>query len=368
MHRSRTFSIASMVGAAILLAPLTSSAQQAAATAPAASAKKWVMPRTPDGRPDMQGNWSNGSLTPLQRPTGFQRALTKEQARQLEKIRSDTVENLSKASDPNRPAPPKGGDGSTGAAGNVGGYNYVWIDAGDHVAYVNGELRSSVIVEPANGRLPALTAAARAWAQERQAASRLIGEYDNPENRPLAERCIMSFGSNAGPPMLPNGFYNNNYTIVQTKDHVMIMTEMVHDVRIIKMGKRVPRDPSVRTWMGDSWGRWDGDTLVVETTGFHPLQQMTQFVSLGGAWGKSDSLRVVERFVRTGPNVIFYRFTVHDPLNFTAPWTGELSMIAMDEQIYEYACHEGNYALSNVLSGARAMEREAAAKKPNPQE
>ena len=162
MHRSRTFSIASLVGAAILLAPLTSSAQQAAATAPAASAKKWVMPRTPDGRPDMQGNWSNGSLTPLQRPTGFQRALTKEQARQLEKIRSDTVENLSKASDPNRPAPPKGGDGSTGAAGNVGGYNYVWIDAGDHVAYVNGELRSSVIVEPANGRLPALTAAAPA--------------------------------------------------------------------------------------------------------------------------------------------------------------------------------------------------------------
>ena len=137
--------------------------------------------------------------------------------------------------------------------------------------------------------------------------------------------------------------------------------------RIYTDGRPHPEDPDL-TFNGHSIGRWDGDTLVVETTGFHPLQQMTQFVSLGGAWGKSDSLRVVERFVRTGPNVIFYRFTVHDPLNFTAPWTGELSMIAMDEQIYEYACHEGNYALSNVLSGARAMEREAAAKKPNPQE
>ena len=342
---------------------------QGATSTTAPTRSRYVAPRTPDGHPDLQGNWTNATLTPLERPTGLPRALTKAQAAALEKIRSDTVEVLAKPSDPNRSAPPVGGDGSTGAAGNVGGYNYVWIDAGDHVAFVNGELRSSFIVDPANGRLPPLTPAARAWAQQRGARGRQFGQYDNPENRPLAERCLMSFGSNAGPPMLPNGFYNNNYTIVQTKNHVMIMTEMVHDVRIIKLGKPTPRSAAVRPWMGESWGRWDADTLVVETTGFYPLQELSQSVGLGGAWGANDSLRVVERFTRTRDNVILYRFTVHDPLNFSAPWSGELSMIAMDEQIYEYACHEGNYAMSNVLSGARAMEREAAAKKKsNPPE
>ncbi len=357
------------LAALLVIAPQLVNAQQATKATATPTRARYVAPRTPDGHPDLQGNWTNATLTPLERPAGLPRALNKTQAAALEKIRADTVETLSKPSDPNRTAPPVGGDGSTGAAGNVGGYNYVWIDAGDHVAFVNGELRSSFIVDPANGRLPPLTPAARAWAQQRGARSRQFGQYDNPENRPLAERCLMSFGSNAGPPMLPNGFYNNNYTIVQTKNHVMIMTEMVHDVRIIKLGKPTPRSPGVRPWMGESWGRWEGDTLVVETTGFYPLQELSQSVGLGGAWGANDSLRVVEKFTRTRDNVILYRFTVHDPLNFTAPWSGELPMIAMDEQIYEYACHEGNYAMSNVLSGARAMEREAAAKKKsNPPE
>jgi hypothetical protein len=177
----------------------------------------------------------------------------------------------------------------------------------------------------------------------------------------------MSFGSNAGPPMLPNQFYNNNYTIVQTKTHVMIMTEMVHDVRIIRLGAPKPPAPNVRPWMGDSRGRWEGDTLVVETTNIHPLQVLSQSVGLFGAVGSTDSLRVTERFHLTRDNVILYRFTVNDPLNFTAPWSGELPMLKLDEQIYEYACHEGNYALSNILSGARAQERAAAAaKKPTP--
>jgi len=346
----------------------TASAKATPSARAAPAATRYVAPRTPDGHPDLQGNWTNASLTPLERPAGLPRALSKAQAAALEQRRADTVETGAKASDPNRSAPPVGGDGSPGAFGNVGGYNYVWIDAGDHVAFLNGELRSSFIVDPVNGRLPALTPAARAWGQQRAARNRQFGQYDNPENRPLAERCIMSFGSNAGPPMLPNGFYNNNYTIVQTNHHVMIMTEMVHDVRIIKLGKPTPRSSAVRPWMGESWGRWDGDTLVVETTNFYPSQELSQSVGLGGAWGANDSLRVVEKFTRTRDNVIFYRFTVHDPLNFTAPWSGELPMIAMDEQIYEYACHEGNYALSNVLSGARAMEREAAAKKPKPPE
>ena len=324
---------------------------------PATTARPWSVPRTPDGRPDLQGNWTNATLTPLERPPGVPLVLTPEQVARFEKVRSDTVEKLSKASDPNRPAPPVGGDGSTGAAGNVGGYNYFWIDAGDRIMIINGEPRSSIIIDPPNGRVPPLTPAARERQAERARRARQFGEYDNPENRPLAERCMMSFGSNAGPPMLPNYFYNNNYTIVQTRDHVMIMTEMVHDARIIRLGGGAPLPSDVRPWMGDSRGRWEGDTLVVETTNFHPRQLLR---------GASDSLRVVERFTRVDERTIRYRFTVHDPSTFTQPWSGELPFVAMDDLVHEYACHEGNYALSNILSGARAQERDAARRKPAP--
>jgi hypothetical protein len=166
--------------------------------------------------------------------------------------------------------------------------------------------------------------------------------------------------------MLPNYFYNNNYQIVQSKDHVMIMTEMVHDTRIIRIQNgptplaRLPK--SVRQWMGDSIGRWEGDTLVVETTNLHPLQ-----LAQGGLFspyrGASENLKVTERFTRTGPETILYRFTVEDPDALTAPWTGELPFNRIDEQIFEYACHEGNYALSNILSGERAKERRATEKR-----
>ena len=360
MHRSLSVAIAGLAVAGLAVATLALSRVGAQPSAPG---RPVAASRTPDGHPDFQGNWSNATLTPLERPAALPLVLNKEQVAKLEKVRSDSAEVLSKKSDPNRPAPPVGGDGSTGAAGNVGGYNYFWIDAGDHVAIINGEPRGSIVVDPPNGRMPPLTPAARAWAQQRGAENRRFGPYDNPENRPLAERCIMSFGSNAGPPMLPNGFYNNNYTIVQTPGYVMIMTEMVHDARIIRMGSVPKQPPSVRQWMGESWGRWEGDTLVVETAGFHPSQILSQSAFLYLAWGATDSLRVVERFSRLDARTLLYRFTVHDPLNFAAPWSGELPMVAMDEQIYEYACHEGNYALSNVLSGARSMEREATAKK-----
>ena len=350
-----TMTMLALLGAASIAA--TAHAQASKPPAPKPRSTTWVGPRTPDGRPDFQGNWSNGTMTPLERPAGLGRALTPAQVVALEKIRADTVEQLAKQSDPNRSAPPKGGDGSTGAAGNVGGYNYFWIDAGDQMATVNGERRSSIIVDPANGRVPAFTPAARERQIEQSRKARQFGQYDNPENRPLAERCIMSFGSNAGPPMLPNYFYNNNYTIVQSKDHVMILTEMVHDARMIHLNKvaRLPRQ--IRPWMGDSHGRWEGDTLVVETTNFHPEQLFRS---------ASDNLKVIERLHRVDANTLLYRFTIDDPSTFTQRWSGELPFVKMNQLIYEYACHEANYALSNILSGERSREREAAAKPPKP--
>jgi hypothetical protein len=183
----------------------------AAQAPPAGIAKPWTLPRTPDGKPDLQGNWTNATMTPLERPPGQEPTLTPEQVARIEKGMADRIERLARPSDPNRPAPPQGGDGSTGAAGNVGGYNNFWIDAGERVAIYNGEHRSSIVVDPPDGRVPPITDEARARQAERLQLTKQFGQYDNPENRPLAERCIMSFGSNAGPPMLPNYFYNNNY-------------------------------------------------------------------------------------------------------------------------------------------------------------
>jgi hypothetical protein len=339
-----------------------------AAQAPASTAKPWTLPRTPDGRPDLQGNWSNASLTPLERPTGQNLVLTEEEAARIESRTQEVNEFRDRPSDPNRPAPPVGGEDrnlpageptfierlSQSAGGRVGGYNNFWLDPGERVLRIDGTARSSMVIDPPDGRVPPITPEARQRAGQRMAEMKKFGEFDHPELRGLAERCLMSFGSNAGPPMLPNYFYNNNYQVVQTTDHVMIMTEMVHDVRIIRMGgERLPRQ--VRLWMGDSIGRWEGDTLVVETTNFHPLQQFR---------GASENLKVIERFTRTGPDTMHYRFTVEDPTTFTAPWTAELAFHHTDELIYEYACHEGNYALSNILGGERARERRDREKKP----
>ncbi len=176
--------------------------------------------------------------------------------------------------------------------------------------------------------------------------TRQFGPYDHPEVRPVAERCLISFGSNAGPPMLPNGRYNNNYTIVQTPDHVMIMAEMVHDLRIIKMGDGPRLPPHRRPWLGDSWGHWEGDVLVVETTNIHPLHRYT-----------SAEMKVTERFSRMSEDAILYEFTIDDPSTYTEPWGGQVPMMALNDRLYEYACHEGNYALSNILSGASYQER-----------
>jgi len=304
------------------------------------------VPRTPDGRPDLQGNWSSATLTPLQRPRDQGPVLTWEEVEALEGTAAGFLERVSQPSDPDRVAPPVGGDGSIGAAGMVGGYNGIYIDRGDKVAVVNGEPRSSLITHPADGRMPARTAESRERGAEARALRRQFGPYDHPEVRPVAERCLISFGSNAGPPMLPNGFYNNNYTIVQTPDHVLIMAEMVHDARIIRIGDG-PRMPDhMRPWMGDSWGYWEGDVLVVETTNLHPLQRYS-----------STEMKVTERFSRMSEDALLYEFMIDDPSTYVEPWGGQVPMTALDGQLYEYACHEGNYALSNILSGARYQER-----------
>lgn len=341
-----------------------------------AQSRTWVAPRTADGKPDLQGNWSNETQTPLERRGNQGLTLTDEQAAALEK-RAELVEEFrDRPSDPNAPPPSKGGDGglsppgdktfveqiAEAAGGAVGGYNGFWLDPGNKVIRIDGVARSSIIVDPPDGRVPALTAEGKQRMSERIARTRKFGEYDHPEVRPLSDRCIISFGSNAGPPMLPNYFYNNNYTIVQTKDYVMIMTEMNHDARVIRLGAAKHLPSQVRPWFGDSIGRWEGDTLVVETTNIHP----TQLAQTSPLWlyrGASDKLKVTERFTRTGPNVLLYKFTVEDPSTFTTAFSGELPFNRIDEIIYEYACHEGNYALPGILAGAREEERAKAEKK-----
>ena len=310
----------------------------AAAQAPASTSGDWVVPRTPDGRPDLQGNWSSATITPLQRPEGQDLVLSWEEVEAREGRASNFLERVSRPSDPDREAPRAGG--------GVGGYNGIYIDRGDKVAKVYGEPRSSLITHPANGRTPELTPEAQARRAERREFRSQFGQYDHPELRPLGERCLVSFGSNAGPPMLPNGFYNNNYTIVQTPDYVVIMAEMVHDARIIRIGDG-PRLPDhIRPWMGDSWGHWEGDVLVVETTNIHPLHRYS-----------GEKMKVIERFSRMAEDAILYEFTIDDPSTYTEPWGGQVPMMALNDRLYEYACHEGNYALSNILSGARYQER-----------
>ncbi len=332
------------------VAPVSRTAAQAGSGA----SGTWVVPRTPDGRPDLQGNWTNVTATPIQRPEGQDRVLTPDQVAAIEGLRDGIVAAGSAASDPDRAPPPACGTNPICIDAATTCYNYVYWDAGDRVAIYNGEPRSSLITNPANGLIPPLTSAGAQQAAELLDISSGLGEFDHPENRPLPERCFMSYGSNAGPPMLPNYGYNNNYTIVQTPDHIMIMTEMVHDARIIRMGERVPMPDHIRPWMGDSWGHWEGDTLVIETTNL-PLAQLNKhpYIYPGG----SEEWRVVERLTRVDETTINYEFTVTDPGTYTAPWGGEVPMKALNDLIYEYACHEGNYALGNVLSGARYQER-----------
>ncbi len=330
-----------------------------------------AVPRTSDGRPSLQGNWTNATITPFERMgANLPLVLSEEQAKDEETKTQAAIDAREEPSNPNREAPPVGGERRKSpnaeptylervwqaGAGVVGGYNSFWVDPGDRVLRVDGQPRSSIVIDPPNGRVPGFTPAARErMAAAAAARSKMGSEFDHPELRPLAERCLTSFGNNLGPPMLPNYFYNNSYTITQTKDNIVILTEMVHDTRVVRMGGTHP-PPSFRQWFGDSIGRWDGDTLAIETTNFHPNH------GFRGSW---ENLKITERLTRKDANTLAYRFTVEDATTFTAPFTGELEFRAMapGEQVYEYACHEANYGLEGVMSGARAQEREAAKKK-----
>jgi hypothetical protein len=372
----------SLAGALVLaLGMLAVTFAPLGAQAPAAKGKPWAVPRTPDGKPDLQGNWTNETQTPIERMGKQGTTLTATEAAAIEERAKFVEEFRDKASDPNRPVPVKGGETQSlvapgepsfieriaeSAGGRVGGYNGFWLDPGNNVIRIDGVPRSSIIVDPPDGRLPALTPEGRQRLNANAALAKKFGEFDHPEMRPLSDRCLMSFGSNAGPPMLPNYFYNNNYSIVQTKDHIMILTEMVHDARIIRLNVKDHAPPQVRPWMGDSIGRWEGDTLVVETTNIHPLQ-LAQASILWVYRGASEKLKVIERFTRTGPDTIVYKFTMEDPSTFTAPFSGELPFNRIDEMVYEYACHEGNYAMTNILGGERSKEKREAEQKKQQQ-
>jgi hypothetical protein len=322
--------------------------------------------RLAGGHPDLTGTYDLATLTPLERTAGMPAVLSDEEAAKLEKQAADRVASGAEAIKGDRPAPPVGGDGSVGPAGNVGGYNTFWLDPGSRYGTVNGQRRASIVVDPPSGRVPPVTAEARqrnAARVVRATSDEVVrehdpgfegnGAYDDPERRPLGERCLLGFSSTSGPPALPNYFYNNLHQIVQTRDSVMILTEMVHDARIVRIGgQHLPK--TIRKWMGDSIGRWEGDALVVDTTNF---TDKTRFR------GSSENLHVVERFSRVDSDTLLYRFTIDDPTTWTQPWTGEYTWPATKELLYEYACHEGNYALGTILRGARLKEADEAQKK-----
>ena len=321
-------------------------------------------PRMADGHPDLQGTYDLATMTPVERPRGAPATYTQDQARKLETAAAERKARQDAPIAGDRGAPPKGGSGpGGGAGGSVGGYNGGWLDMGSSYTVVDGQVRTSLVMDPADGHLPPYTAEAqkRLAGQRARPTSdatestdpdleRTPGAYDDPERRPLGERCLLGFGSTAGPPALPDYFYNNLHQIVQTRDSVMILTEMVHDVRIVRMNsEHLPK--TIRKWLGDSIGHWEGETLVVDTTNF---TDKTRFR------GSTDNLHVVERFTRTGPKTLLYKFTVDDPATWAKPWSGEYTWPLTDSHIYEYACHEANYALSDILSGARAREKEEA--------
>ena len=293
--------------------------------------RPWTPPRTPDGRPDLQGIWTNATLTPLERPADLagKEFFTRAEAAEYEKKMRQQNDGDRRDRTPDEDL--------------AIGYNDAWWDRGTKIV---STARTSLIVDPRDGRLPPLTPAARARAAAR-ADARLLHPADGPEDRTLADRCIVR--GNTGPPMLPAG-YNNNYQIVQSADHVAVVIEMIHETRLIPFDARPHLAGTIRQLLGDSRGRWDGHTLVVETVNF---TDRTNFR------GSGPALRVTERFTRTDQDTLLYQFTVDDPESFTRPWSGEIPMKRVKGPVYEYACHEGNYSMENILGTARDEERAA---------
>jgi hypothetical protein len=301
-----------------------------------------AIPRTPEGKPDFQGVWTNASLTRLERVPEYKTLeLTKEQAAEWEKSAASIGAADSAPTDPGKGAPAKGEDPE--------GYNFFWIDPGTRVGQVKGTLRSSWLTSPADGRVP-YTPTGRAAMMK---AVSTWNSYDNPEERIPIERCLIGFASTGGPPML-NALYNNHHQFVQTKDALMVNIEMIHDTRILRIdGQHNP--PDVRQYLGTSVARWEGDTLVAVTKGFKPQEAVR--VDFGFFVYVSPDATVTERFTLLNKDEIHYEFKVEDTVAYTQPWTGELTFRRSPDRLYEYACHEGNYSVPHILQGAREMER-----------
>jgi hypothetical protein len=306
--------------------------------------KAGTVPRTADGHPDLQGVWYIATLTGLERPAALaaKPTLTEAEAKAF-------VENASKA---NQDAQKPG----SGPYNRIISYNDFWLDRGSMLTRVNGEYRTGMVVDPPDGKVPPLTPEAKARLSRPRVGpgSADIGCYpglpcaDNPEDRPISERCLLGVHP-AGPPRLP-GVYGNFNQIVQTNGYVTILNEMNHDARIIPFNR--PHLPAeMKSWMGDSVARWEGDTLVVDTTN---IRNESRFR------GASEALRVTERLTRADADTLVYRFTVDDPQTWTRPWTAEYAWVRSDQPVFEYACHEANYALGGIMRGERMREKEAA--------
>jgi hypothetical protein len=325
----------------------------AAAPPPAALAKPaapYRAPRNAFDQPDLQGIWNNSSLTMLQRPPMFKNLVASDQeAAMMEagfrKMAGDLISTA--PIDPKLGAPPPVDEAPQS--------DYIEMDL--HLASIAGQRRTSWIVEPADGRVPFNDAAKQARVADAAAPEK----FDNPEDRDTMERCLQAIGTPEGPPMMNTGF-NANYQILQTKDEVAILVEMNHAVRTIRLSDRRHLPDAIQPWMGDSVGWWEGDTLVVETTNLNP--KGAHVFSLGGGFGYSPKARITERFTRTSPSEILYQFSVNDPATFTQVFKGEMPMRAAKGPIYEYACHEGNYSLPNILAGARVQEKNPPPKAP----
>jgi len=294
------------------------------------------------GDPNLQGVWTNASLTTLERPDYFESLEISDDeamaARQSSEEFNQTLDNPYAQGE----TPESGGD--------VGGYNVAWMDPGSDFFKLNGKYRSSIITYPESGKLPRRLTR---WAIEGPSIYRMFTRADHPEERSLGERCVVGFGSSGGPPML-NVLYNNHYQIVQSPGYVMIMVEMNHDARIIRLDSDHNPD-NMKPWLGDSVGWWEGQTLVVKTKNHHPQQKFRaairhQILMMEGA-------EVTERFTRVSKDEILYQFEVNDKKAYRDVWKGEMPLRSTESRIYEYACHEGNYAMANILAGARAEEK-----------
>lgn len=308
-------------------------------------AQDYLPPRTETGRPNLQGYWTNASITTMQRARDLNEIGLVIPDDQLEQLTAGNHQNVRQATDDGQ-VQGELPDGTDLARGR--GYNAFWVDPGSQFGNVQGQYRSSWITFPENGRIPY----SEDGNQIRRAAREQFSGYGGPEAAPLAERCLIGFGSTSGPPM-NSVLYNNMYQIVQTEDYVMILVEMVHDARIIPInGEHRPEE--WEQWMGDSIGWWEGDTLVVETVNLHPQTESRVMASL------SDQGKIIERFTRYSDEQILYEFEVSDPVFYTENWGGEISFNSTDTKLYEYACHEGNYGLSGILAGYRRQEMDEA--------